>query len=201
MTFSRRWRSVTFPCIHCGPERLMLHIKMAISSSAKRFVASPIVQSVVNDIYSGRVVYSSSAHRSIVADNYKPRAIEIYDSRNASWLNHYRSDPSHDILALRFNRDFHFKVTCAALWCNSRVLEFCLLVTYVHTMPFAYASHSPTFNLSTDSVADKDLDALHHFEVLFIIFAVAFALEEYTASIEHGWGSKCRHHNTFSYLH
>jgi hypothetical protein len=124
------------PCIHCGSKRLMSH-KMAISSSAKRFVASPIVQSVVNDIYSGRVIYSSSAHRSIVADNYKPRAIEIYDSRNAPWLNHYRSGPPHNILALRFNCDFHLKVTCAALWCNPRVLEFCLLATYVHTVPFA----------------------------------------------------------------
>jgi hypothetical protein len=66
--------------------------KMAISSSAKRFVASPIVQSVVTDIYSGRVIYSSasSANRSIVADNYKLRDIEIYDSKNAPWLNHYR---------------------------------------------------------------------------------------------------------------
>ena len=66
---------------------------MAISSRAKRFVASPIVQSVVNDIHTGRVIYSSSAQRSIVADNYKPRVIEIYDSRNAPWLNHYRYGP------------------------------------------------------------------------------------------------------------
>jgi len=29
-------------------------------------------------------------------------------------------------------------------------------------------------------------------EVIFIIFAVAFALEEYTASREHGWASKFR---------
>lgn len=28
------------------------------------------------------------------------------------------------------------------------------------------------------------------YEVFFIIFAVAFALEEYTASQEHGWNSE-----------
>ena len=28
------------------------------------------------------------------------------------------------------------------------------------------------------------------YEIFFIIFAVAFALEEYTASQEHGWDSK-----------
>ncbi|KAI0267672.1 hypothetical protein BC834DRAFT_54466 [Gloeopeniophorella convolvens] len=127
-------------------------LEMAISSRAKRFVASPMVQSVVNDIYSGRVVYSASANRSIVADNYKSRAIEIYDSRNASWLNHYR---------LRVPR-------------YGAILEFlnfaCLLVAFVLCLTY------------------QDLNALHPFEILFIVFAAAFALEEYTASIEHGWG-------------
>ncbi|KAI0300759.1 hypothetical protein BC826DRAFT_1096100 [Russula brevipes] len=138
-----------------GVDDLQCALEMAISSSAKRFVASPIVQSVVTDIYSGRVIYSSasSANRSIVADNYKLRAIEIYDSKNAPWLNHYR---------LRVPR-------------YGAILEFLnfalLLIVFVLCLR-----------------ANKDLNALHPFEVLFIIFAVAFALEEYTASIEHGWG-------------
>ena len=84
----------------------------------------------------------------------------------------------------------YLKVTRAALRCNPRILEFRLPVTYVHTMPFAQASYSPSSRYFTDSFLDKDLDSLHHFEVIFIIFAAAFALEEYTASIQHGWGSK-----------
>ena len=28
------------------------------------------------------------------------------------------------------------------------------------------------------------------FEIVFVVFAAAFALEEYTASKEHGWDSK-----------
>jgi hypothetical protein len=134
-----------------GVDDLQSALEMAISSSAKRFVASPIVQSVVNDIYTGRVIYSPSAHRSILADNYKLRAIEIYDSRNAPWLNHYR---------LRVPR-------------YGAILEFLnfalLLVTFVLCLSY------------------KNLDAPHPFEILFIIFAVAFALEEYTASRQHGW--------------
>ena len=31
---------------------------------------------------------------------------------------------------------------------------------------------------------------MNGFEKLFIVFAAAFALEEYTASKEHGWGSE-----------
>ncbi|KAH9972144.1 hypothetical protein BGW80DRAFT_1474791 [Lactifluus volemus] len=135
-----------------GVNDIQSALEMAISSSAKRFVACPIVQSVVNDIYSGRVIYSSSAHRTIVADNYKPRTIEIYDSRNAPWLNHYR---------LRVPR-------------YGAILEFlnfaCLFVTFILCL------------------SRKRSPPLHNYEILFIIFAAAFALEEYTTSIEHGWG-------------
>jgi len=51
--------------------------QMAISTESKNFIASPIVQKVVNDLYSGRVVYSTAAIRSILADNYKHRGIHV----------------------------------------------------------------------------------------------------------------------------
>ncbi|PPR00897.1 hypothetical protein CVT24_000382 [Panaeolus cyanescens] len=65
-------------------------LEMAIATQAKSFLASPVAQQVVNDIYSGRVIFSVAASRSILADNYKPRAIEIYDTRNSPFLDHYR---------------------------------------------------------------------------------------------------------------
>ncbi|KAF7327794.1 hypothetical protein MKEN_00359200 [Mycena kentingensis (nom. inval.)] len=65
-------------------------LEMAISTDAKRFIASPVTQHVVNDIYSGRIVFSTAARRSMLADNYKPRAIQIYDCRDAPFLDHYR---------------------------------------------------------------------------------------------------------------
>lgn len=63
---------------------------MAVQTEAKAFLSTHIVQSVVNDIYIGRVIFSSSGSRTILADNYKPRAIEIYDVSTAPLLNHYR---------------------------------------------------------------------------------------------------------------
>ncbi|KAH7910209.1 hypothetical protein BJ138DRAFT_1153472 [Hygrophoropsis aurantiaca] len=65
-------------------------IEMAIATKAKTFLALPIVQSVVNDIYTGRIVFSLLGNRAMVADNYKQRAIEIYDNRTAPFLDHYR---------------------------------------------------------------------------------------------------------------
>lgn len=65
-------------------------LEVAISTQAKQFISSPVAQKVVNDIYTGRIVFSTAATRSMLADNYKPKAITIYDSRDAPFLDHYR---------------------------------------------------------------------------------------------------------------
>ncbi|KAF8207580.1 hypothetical protein K438DRAFT_1815254 [Mycena galopus ATCC 62051] len=126
-------------------------VEVAISTQAKQFLSSPVAQKVVNDIYSGRVVFSSAATRSMLADNYKPRAITIYDSHAAPFLDHYR---------LRVPK-------------YGAILEFlnfaCLLVTFV----LCLSNQEPT--------------RITFWEVVFIVFAAAFTLEEYTAATEHGW--------------
>ncbi|KAL1759335.1 hypothetical protein FB107DRAFT_257575 [Schizophyllum commune] len=71
-----------------APEKSAL--EMAIATEAKKFLASPVTQKVINDIWSGRVVFSTENRASVLADNYKPRAITIYDHRTAPFLDHYR---------------------------------------------------------------------------------------------------------------
>ncbi|KAJ8078670.1 hypothetical protein PM082_012953 [Marasmius tenuissimus] len=126
-------------------------LEMAIATEAKHFVASPVTQRVVNDIYSGKVIFSNAATRSILADNYKPRGIQIYDWTEHPFLDHYR---------LRVPR-------------YGAILEFLnfalLLVTFVLCL------------------SNKDPLSMNFWELLFILFAAAFALEEYTAATEHGW--------------
>jgi hypothetical protein len=65
-------------------------IEMAIGTSSKHFIASPMVQNVINDIYTGRVIYNAHSTRSLVADNYKKPTIQFYDPKNAPFLDHYR---------------------------------------------------------------------------------------------------------------
>ncbi|KAI0671407.1 hypothetical protein C8Q78DRAFT_1028773 [Trametes maxima] len=126
-------------------------LEMAIATESKAFLASPLVQTVVNDIYAGRMVFSMTSNRSVLADNYKPKSIEIYDARKAPFLDHYR------LRVPKYGAILEF-------------LNFALLLT--------------TFLLC---LSKKDADAMNTFEIVFIIFASAFALEEYTASKEHGW--------------
>lgn len=134
-----------------GVEASQSALEMAISTDAKAFLSSPVTQKVVNDIYNGTVVFSHTAHRSILADNYKPRAIEIYDPQGAPFLDHYR------LRVPKYGNYFEF-------------LNFALLLL--------------TFILC---LSTQDKTKLTIWEVTFIIFGSAFALEEYTAATEHGW--------------
>ncbi|CCL98789.1 uncharacterized protein FIBRA_00794 [Fibroporia radiculosa] len=126
-------------------------LEMAIATESKAFLSAPVVQTVVNDIYAGRVVFSMASNHSVLADNYKPRAIEIYDSRNAPFLDHYR------LRVPRYGAIMEF-------------LNFALLLTI--------------FLLC---LSNRDVKQMNVFEIVFVVFAAAFTLEEYTASKEHGW--------------
>lgn len=64
--------------------------QLAIATGAKRFLASSDVQAIVNDIYTGRIVYTTPSRSSVLADNYKPRPLKLYDVRTAPFLDHYR---------------------------------------------------------------------------------------------------------------
>ncbi|KIJ66723.1 hypothetical protein HYDPIDRAFT_85148 [Hydnomerulius pinastri MD-312] len=126
-------------------------IEMAIATKAKSFLASTIVQSVVNDMYTGRIAFTITANRSMVADNYKQRAIELYDVRRAPFLDHYR------LRVPRYSAILHFM--------NIAVL----LVTFVICL------------------WTQDTTYISTWESVFLVFATAFTLQEYTATKEHGW--------------
>ncbi|EPT01375.1 hypothetical protein FOMPIDRAFT_133127 [Fomitopsis schrenkii] len=127
-------------------------LELAISTEAKAFLSSPVVQTVVKDIYAGRVIFYVASTHSVLSDNYKPRAIEMYDYRKAPFLDHYR------LRVPKYGAILEF-------------LNFALLLT--------------TFLLC---LSNREAGRMNAFEVVFIVFAAAFTLEEYTASKEHGWG-------------
>ncbi|KIL67511.1 hypothetical protein M378DRAFT_159329 [Amanita muscaria Koide BX008] len=126
-------------------------LEMAISTNAKSFVSTPLCQNVVHQIYSGDVVFSITATRSVLADNYKPRSIKLHDPREAPLLDHYRLRVPKYRAILEF-------------------LNFSLLLL--------------TFVLC---LFTRDLARMTNWEIVFIVFAIAFVLEEYTAVNEYGW--------------
>ncbi|KAL5504342.1 hypothetical protein ACEPAH_8416 [Sanghuangporus vaninii] len=126
-------------------------LEMAIATKSKAFLASTVVQAVVDDIYAGRIVFSTVSNRSLLADNYKPRAVELYDGRNAPFLDHYR---------LRVPK-------------YRAVLEFLnfviLMLTFWLCLSYQNVKHFGTW------------------EGIFVVFALAFLLDEYAQAREHGW--------------
>lgn len=126
-------------------------IEMAIATKAKTFLASAIVQSVVTDMYNGRIIVSIAGNRSMVPDNYKQRAIMVYDPRTAPMLDHYR------LRVPRYSAILHF-VNIAIL-----------LVVFLAC------------------IWTQDVSHVTLWESVFLVFAIAFTLQEYTASKEYGW--------------
>lgn len=126
-------------------------IEVAIATKAKTFLASAIVQSVVTDMYNGRIIVSIAGNRSMVPDNYKQRAIMLYDPRTAPMLDHYR------LRVPRYSAILHF-VNIAVL-----------LVVFLAC------------------IWTQDVSHVTLWESAFLVFAIAFTLQEYTASKEYGW--------------
>ncbi|KAN0093050.1 hypothetical protein V8E55_003834 [Tylopilus felleus] len=127
-------------------------IEMAISTKAKAFLSSTIVQSVIDDMYTGRIVFTIAGNRSLLIDNYKQRAIEMYDVRKAPFLDHYR---------LRVPR-------------YSNILHSLSIV--ILTLTFVLCLYT------------QQIESVSTWELVFLVFATAFTLQEYTASREYGWG-------------
>ncbi|KAG8693097.1 hypothetical protein FRC09_010733, partial [Ceratobasidium sp. 395] len=127
-------------------------LELAISSGAKRFIASPLVQTCVSDIYAGRVVFSAPATRgSLLADNYKQRHVQLFDFHQAGWLDHYRLRVPRYRAILEFT-DFAILLFLFVLFLNNKNFEYMVWP-----------------------------------EVIFIVFAFGFLLDEFTAAQEHGW--------------
>ncbi|KAG8886401.1 hypothetical protein FRB97_004936 [Tulasnella sp. 331] len=69
----------------------MSALEVAISTEAKHFLATPLAQEVINEIWQGRVLLSTSSSHSLLSDDYKRRPIATHhDPKGAPLLDHYR---------------------------------------------------------------------------------------------------------------
>ncbi len=170
---------------------------------------APSSQKVVNDIYSGRVIFSTAAHRSVLADNYKPRAIEVYDCRKAPFLDHYRYDACSACPSFAAHTSMHAGLRVPTLWDYPRVSQFCCSFVFLYPLPYLFVKCPLFFRCCTNRYADQDLDVVTGWEIVFGVCAAAFVLEEYTAATEHGWSHlycQCQylfeltHHRSLCYL-
>ncbi|GAK66767.1 receptor-activated ca2+-permeable cation channel [Moesziomyces antarcticus] len=73
------------------PKQYSNTLELAIASSAKRFISTPLCQRCIDGIWNGKVVLSPiQASHAILNDSYKKRPLSIYDPTKAPLLNHLR---------------------------------------------------------------------------------------------------------------
>ncbi|SJX65465.1 related to YVC1-vacuolar cation channel [Sporisorium reilianum f. sp. reilianum] len=74
-----------------APKQCSSTLDLAIASSAKRFISTPLCQRCIDGIWNGKVVLAPlQASHAILNDSYKKRPLSIYDPTKAPLLNHLR---------------------------------------------------------------------------------------------------------------
>ncbi|PPJ59298.1 hypothetical protein CBER1_04223 [Cercospora berteroae] len=138
-------------------QRMLTALEVAIVSEAKSFLSASACQKIVENVYRGRIIYTPTSFIDIIPDHYKNRGITLYDPRRAPVLNQYR------LIVPR----------------TRNIIEGCqfvvLLVLYVATM----LSKSRTFG--------RQHTQFTKMELVFIVYAIGWNLDELASICEHGW--------------
>nr|POE48732.1 calcium channel yvc1 [Quercus suber] len=136
---------------------MLTALEVAIVSESKSFLSTSACQKIVDNVYRGRIIYTPTSFIDILPDHYKNRGISLYDPRKAPLLNTYR------LIVPR----------------TRNIIEGCqfvaLLTLYILTM--ANKAHT---------IGPKHL-AITVWEIVFMVYAVGWNLDELSSVLEHGW--------------
>ncbi|KAF7191608.1 Calcium channel YVC1 [Pseudocercospora fuligena] len=138
-------------------QRMLTALEVAIVSEAKAFLSASACQKIVENVYQGRIIYTPTSFIDILPDHYKNRGITLYDPRKAPILNQYR-------LIVPRTRNIIEAVQFVVL-----------LVLYIWTMVSKAHTYGPDHTKFTTV------------ELVFIVYAIGWNLDEIASIFEHGW--------------
>jgi hypothetical protein len=138
-------------------QRMLTALEVAIVSEAKSFLSTSACQKIVENVYRGRIIYTPTSFIDIIPDHYKNRGITLYDPRRAPILNQYR-------LIVPRTRNI-----------IETVQFVLLLVLYIATM------------LNKQRTKGTQHTGFTTLELVFIVYAVGWNLDEIASICEHGW--------------
>ncbi|KAJ8611231.1 hypothetical protein MRB53_038075 [Persea americana] len=138
-------------------QHMLTALEVAIISEAKSFLATSACQKIVDSVYRGRITYTPTSFIDILPDHYKTRAVTLYDPRRAPLLNQYR-------LSVPRTRTIIEGVQFGVL-----------LFLYILTMGFRAHTIGPSHLKLTST------------ELVFIVYACGWNLDEIASICEHGW--------------
>lgn len=142
-------------------------------TESKHFLASPLVQEVINEIWSGRVLFSASSNHSLLADDYKSRPLATYhDPKGSPFLDHYRLRvPKYRSII--------------------ELLNFTILLL-LFVLCLSRKANCTTIHLSADNfTADKNFARMEWTEIAFCVYTAGFILDEFASSQVRDKTCKC----------
>lgn len=160
---------------------------MSIVSSAKRFLATPLAQKVINLIHSGQIVYTSQSSRSIINDSYTSarRAAASASGFMSRTLGHHElgvTAPTAASLSGGKNIGVYVYDPRAAGWLDHgrlRIPKYRAIIEFIN-----FSILTALFVLA---ITHKNNHRVNGFELAFIIYTLGFSLDEFAATNEHGW--------------
>ncbi|ADV19593.1 Non-selective cation channel, putative [Cryptococcus gattii WM276] len=159
-------------------------LELAIVSSSKNFLSLPLIQHLVNLIYSGQLIYSPMSSRSIISDSYisertrQRRRRQAHDQSGTFVHSHAHTNDDEEL------REVYVYNPYQAGWLDHSRLKVPKWRKCMEFMSFIIL-----LALFVSTLAWRDLHHLTVLEIIYIFFSFGFILDEFAASKEHGWAA------------
>ncbi|OXG91252.1 nonselective cation channel [Cryptococcus neoformans D17-1] len=159
-------------------------LELAIVSTSKNFLSLPLIQHLVNLIYSGHLIYSPISSRSIISDSYVSERTRQRrrQAHGRSETPDFTSVHSHAHINDEELREVYVYNPYQAGWLDHSRLK---VPKWRKSMEFT--SLVILLALFVSTLAWRDLHHLTVVEIIYIVFSFGFILDEFAASKEHGW--------------
>jgi hypothetical protein len=160
---------------------------MAIVSSAKRFLATPLAQKVINLIHSGQIVYTSQSSRSIINDSYtsaRRAAASASGFMSRALCNNELGIVGPTAAGVTGGKNVGVYVydPQVAGWLDHGRLRIPKYRSIIEFINFTILTALFVF-----AITHKNNKHINGIEWAFIIYALGFGLDEFAACNEHGW--------------
>ncbi|WVQ78363.1 hypothetical protein IAT38_000448 [Cryptococcus sp. DSM 104549] len=163
-------------------------LELAIVSTSKHFLSLPLIQHLINQIYSGHLIYSPISSRSIIADSYisernrqrrRPSDRPGASGFTSIYSVHQDEDsgaPEEDLHEVYVYNPYE------AGWLDHQRLKVPKWRKSMEFMSFVLL-----LGLFVSTLAWRDLHHITVVEIVYVVFSFGFILDEFAASKEHGW--------------
>ncbi|WWD16005.1 hypothetical protein CI109_100429 [Kwoniella shandongensis] len=160
-------------------------LELAIVSTSKHFLSLPLIQHLVNQIYSGHLIYSPISSRALLADSYvsertKSRRRNSH-SHGASGFASLQAHENGKAVAEDHGEVYVYNPYEAG-WLDHQRLKVPKWRRSLEGLSFA-----TLLVLFVWTLAARDLHQVNAIEIIYVIFSFGFILDEFAASKEHGW--------------